>query len=80
MALSSRGDNVSSSVGLPPCTTSIDDINVHPSNTPTNVLFPNGKFFGIFPRMGNNVEDQIQVCFYTIFVNYRSLNNSDFSY
>jgi hypothetical protein len=62
---------VSSSIGphsIHHSSPSIDEINGHPSITPSNMLFPSGKFFGLFPRMGNNLEDHLQVNFNTIVV------------
>ena len=39
-----------------------DNINGPSSGTPpSNMLFPNGKLFGLFPRMGNTLDDQLQV-------------------
>ena len=39
-----------------------DNINGHSSGTPpSNMLSPNGKLFGLFPRMGNTLDDQLQV-------------------
>ena len=42
----------------------MDDINGHPSGPSHqgNVMFPGGKFFGLFPRM-STVEEQIQVSY-----------------
>ena len=43
----------------------IHDVNGHstapPSLPPSNMFFPAGKFFGLFPRIGTNVDDQLQV-------------------
>ena len=65
---SSREDSTPDSSSAPPfyhgTDSNIDDINGHPSGISHqgNVMFPGGKFFGLFPRM-STVDEQIQVSY-----------------